>query len=92
MISYYNIKSIALQKPFLLPSEIDNIEVLGKNLFITNENSNIFIYDLLNERLLKEYTSSNHKQAKITALLALDRKLILNFIHDPNQIVALRFD
>jgi hypothetical protein len=68
------------------------VEVLGKNLFITNENSNIFIYDFLNERLLKEYTSSNHKQAKITALLALDHRVILNFVHDPNQIVALRFD
>lgn len=59
---------------------------------MTNENSNIFIYDLLNENILKEYTSSNHKHAKITELLALDRQLILNFIHNPNQIVALTFD
>jgi hypothetical protein len=66
--------------------------VLGRNAFMTNESSNIFIYDLLNERLVKEYASSNHKHARITALLAIDRQLVLNFIHNPNQIVALSFD
>lgn len=65
---------------------------MGKNLFITNEHSNIFIYDLLNETMLKEYASSNHKNASITELLALDRQVVLNFIHNPNQIVALAFD
>lgn len=92
VIGQYSTKNLGLQKPVLLPTEVEHVEVLGKNLFITNEHSNIFIYDLLNERLLKEYTSSNHKQASITALLALDRRLILNFVHMPNQIVALRFD
>jgi hypothetical protein len=42
--------------------------------------------------MLKEYASSNHRQAKITSLLALDRKVILNFVSDPNQIVAMKFD
>lgn len=65
---------------------------MGKNLFITNPHSNIFIYDLLNEKIIKEYASSNHKQAHVTALLSLDRQHILNFVHNPNQIVCLKFD
>lgn len=47
---------------------------------------------MLNEKILKEYTSSNHKNAKITSLLAIDRQIVLNFVHNPNQIVALAFD
>lgn len=81
VIGSYCSKNLGLYKPLVMPSEVEHVEVLGKNLFITNEHSNIFIYDLLNERLLKEYTSSNHKNARITALLALDRRLILNFVH-----------
>jgi len=39
---------MGLPKTQFIGSEIDNLEVLGKNVFMTNESSNIFIYDLLN--------------------------------------------
>ena len=42
--------------------------------------------------MIKEYASSNHKEAQITELLAIDSSHVLNFIHNPNQIVSLRFD
>ena len=92
MVHSYNHRNLALPKTLYIGSEVDNMEVLGKNLFITNESSNIFIYDLLNEKILKEYTSSNHKNAKISSLLALDRQTVLNFVHNHDQIVALVFD
>ena len=66
--------------------------LIDKNLFITTQEAGILIYDILNEKLLKEYANSNHKNAAITGLLAIDHSTVLNFITCPNQIVSLRFN
>jgi hypothetical protein len=66
--------------------------LLDKNLFITTQESGIIIYDLLNEKILKEFASSNHKNASITGLLSMDTSTVINFITCPNQIVSLRFN
>ncbi len=42
--------------------------------------------------MLKEYASSNHKNASITGLLAINSTTVLNFITCPNQIVSLKFN
>ena len=62
---------------------------MGRHLFASNGLNNLFLIDLLNERFVKEYASSNHPQARVTSLLAIDRNTILNFVHNPNQIVAM---
>jgi hypothetical protein len=92
VVQLYSSRSLGLPKTLYIGSEAEHLEVLGRNLFITDHRSHIFIYDLLSESLLKEYASTNHKAASITALLALDRSVVLNFIHNPNQIVALALD
>lgn len=50
------------------------------------------IFDMLNEKLLKEYASSNHKNATITGVLSVDHSTVFNFITCPNQIVSMRFN
>lgn len=65
---------------------------MGKNAFITSEEAGIFIYDMIHEKLLKQYASSNHKNALITGLLSLNNSTVLNFITCPNQIVSLRYN
>jgi hypothetical protein len=50
------------------------------------------IYDLLNEKIVKEYASSNHKMAEICSVLSLNHETLLNFVTSPNQIVTLKYN
>lgn len=47
---------------------------------------------MINDKLLKQYASSNHKNATITGLLPINNNTVLNFITCPNQIVSLKYN
>lgn len=66
--------------------------MMGKNAFCSLENGGIKIYDLLRERVVKDFASSNQKSAKIGDLLAVNGNSVFTFIISPNQIVGLRFN
>lgn len=56
------------------------------------EGGGIKIYDLLREKVVKDFASSNQKSAKIADLLAVSGNNVFSFIISPNQIVNFRFN
>lgn len=53
VVNLYNYRNLALPKTLYVGCEAEHIEVIGKNLFLTNEQNGIYVYDLLNEKVLK---------------------------------------
>lgn len=47
---------------------------------------------MLHEKVVKDFASSNQKQAKITDLLPVSGNSVFSFITSPNQIVNFRFN
>lgn len=91
-LSWCNINNFLFPKTVPLGKKLSDIAIIDKNAFITTEEAGIMIYDLIHEKVVKEYASSNHKNASITGLLSINRSTVLNFITCPNQIVSLRFN
>ena len=91
-LCWYNTSNFLFPKVLPIAKKLSNIALMGKNAFITAQESGIYIYDMIHEQLLKQYASSNHKNATITGLLGLNNSTVLNFITCPNQIVSLKFN
>lgn len=66
--------------------------MMGKNAFCSLEGGGVKIFDMLTERVLKDFASSNQKSAKVSDLMAVSGNSIFSFIMSPNQIVNFRFN
>lgn len=90
-LKWYNTQCFLLPRALYVGRGVEHLTLLGKNLFMTEKNGYMAIYDLLNEKLVKEYASTNHKSAEICSVLSVDHQTLLNFVTSPNQIVTLKY-
>ena len=77
---------------FPFKSPIDNLTMMGRHAFCSTLNGGMKIFDMLSEGIVKEYSSSNQKSARIIDLLAVSSNSVLSYITNPNQIIHFRFD
>jgi hypothetical protein len=89
---WYNVKNLLFPRVLLFGSPVENMVMMGKNAFCSLDNGGIKIFDMLNEKVVKDFASSNQKQAKISELLAVSGNSVFSFINSPNQIVNFRFN
>ena len=92
MVRWYHTKSPIFPRLYPLKSPIDNLTMMGRFAFCSTPNGGMKIFDMLSEGIIKEYTSSNQKSARIIDLLAVSSDSVLSYITNPNQIIHFRFN
>jgi len=66
IVRWYNSKNLLFPRLLLFGSPVENMVLMGRHAFCSSEGGGIKIFDMLHERVVKDFASSNQKQAKIT--------------------------